>query len=267
MALCPACTRTASHVSTLTIGTTTSVGNSGLLDALTAAYRREAGVDVRAHLVGSGRALEMLAAGTVSLVISHAPEAEAARLPRHPHWQYRKFMYNDFVLVGPPEDPAQVQRATTIEDAMRHLVASGARFVSRGDQSGTHEREQALWKLAGRAPDRGRLVIAGAGMGATLRVAAHTGAYTLTDRATYTQHRSSLALTIVFEGGRALLNSYAVIWDATTGPREAAAFAEWLSDGAGRTVIGAFGSDTGPRPFRLWPAGQPRSSPLDVPRE
>jgi tungstate transport system substrate-binding protein len=149
-----------------------------LLDALANAWEQESGVALRPHLVGSGRALEMLADGSVSLVISHAPQAEAAHLARQPRWQYRKFMYNDFILVGPPADPAQARSARTIEDAMRRIAASEARFLSRGDHSGTHEREQTLWKLAGAVPQGNRLVIAGSGMGATLRIAAHTGAYT-----------------------------------------------------------------------------------------
>lgn len=260
-----ACTRAAPEPRALTIATTTSVGNSGLLDALATAWQRESGSSVRPHLVGSGRALELLTDGSVSLIISHAPQAEAARIAQHPHWQYRKFMYNDFVLVGPRDDPAQARLARSIQDAMRRIAASGARFLSRGDHSGTHEREQALWKLAGAAPTGDRLVIAGSGMGATLRIAAHTGAYTLSDRATFSQHRPSLPLIVVFEGGAELLNTYAVIWDPRRDDgEEAEAFAVWLSDGVGRDAIAQFG---GGGPFRVWPVGQPRSQPSDVPKQ
>ena len=260
-----ACERTLPEPRTLTIATTTSVGNSGLLDALANAFERENGITLRPHLVGSGRALVMLADGDVSVVVSHAPQTEAAQLAKHAHWRSRKFMYNDFVVVGPSADPARARGARTIEGAMRRIAASGLRFISRGDHSGTHEREQALWWLAGTRPKDGRLVAAGAGMGATLRIAAYTGAYTLSDRATFSQHGPSLPLIVIFKGGTSLLNTYAVLWDPSHDDApDAEAFANWLTDGRGREVIAGFGAG---EPFRVWPEGQPRSQPADVPHE
>jgi tungstate transport system substrate-binding protein len=171
-------------------------------------------------------------------VISHAPAAETSALRSHSTWRYRKIMFNDFVIVGPVDDPARVSGTGHAGEAMRRIALSGARFLSRGDQSGTHEREQALWQAAGARPAAGQLISAGAGMGATLRVASETAAYTLTDRASFAQLASSVRLTILHEGDPALLNTYAVIID-DAGPRSADAtvFFEWLSGDAGRSAI------------------------------
>ena len=250
----------------LTMATTTSVGNSGLLGALIPAYEQQAGITVRSHLVGSGRALAMLASGGADVVISHAPAAEAAALRAHPAWWYRKIMFNDFVIVGPPGDPAGVRAAAAAGEAMRRIAASGARFISRGDQSGTHEREQQLWEQAGARPPGDLLVTAGAGMGTTLRVANGAAAYTLTDRATFSQHAGALRLAILLEDPQ-LLNTYAVIV-AGESPRiaDARAFGEWLASGAGRDVIGRYRID-GARPaFEPWPPGHPADRPEAVPR-
>jgi tungstate transport system substrate-binding protein len=250
----------------LTLATTTSVGNSGLLDVLLPAFQKQHDVTVRPHLVGSGRALVMLGNGTADVVISHAPDAEAAALAAHPGWTYRKFMYNDFVIVGPTADPADVSSARSVEDAARRMAAGTARFLSRGDQSGTHEREQQLWRLAGVSPGPDRLVIAGAGMGTTLRVASETGAYTLTDRATFAQLAGALRLRIVFEGGPHLTNTYAII--VGNGERRAAAtaFGIWLTEGPGRDLIARYRAQGTEVPaFHVWPRNRPYSSTTDVP--
>lgn len=252
---------------TLTLATTTSVGNSGLLEAVRQAYERKTGTTLRTHLVGSGRALAMLASRDVDVAITHAPAAEQTFIAAHPIWRYTKVMFNEFVLVGPPDDPANVKRAPTVAIAMRRIAASGERFISRGDASGTHEREEALWKDSGSRPTADRLVIAGAGMGATLRIASETGAYTLTDRATFAQHVDGLALVPLFEGAAEFINTYAVITNPEA-PRasEATSFADWLTYGDGRTVIEGFQITPGVPAFRPWPLSRPRSAPLHTPR-
>lgn len=251
----------------LTLATTTSVGNSGLLDVLLPAYEQQHGTVVQAHLVGSGRALAMLAARTADVVVSHAPEAEAAAVRSHPAWAYRKIMFNDFVIVGPPADEAGVKEAARADEAMRRIASSRSRFISRGDESGTHERELQLWKQAGVRPGGNRLVTAGAGMGSTLRVASEADAYTLTDRATFSQHASRLRLVILFEHDSQLLNTYAIILDPAS-PRavQVRAFADWIASGRGRDVIGAYrvlGTRVG---FEPWPEGRPAGRPEDLPR-
>ena len=241
------------------LATTTSVGNSGLLDAVLPAYD----ASVRPLLVGSGRAIEMLAAGQADVIISHAPEREAQALRTHPRWWYRKILFNDFLVVGPADDPARVAGARTAVEAMRLIAGSSAVFLSRGDQSGTHEREVALWKAAGATPDPTRLVIAGAGMGQTLRVASGTGAYVLTDRGTFESLRGSLALQPLFEGDPALVNTYAVIADPQR--PSGIAFARWITGAEGRGVLEAALSQQRIKGFTLWPAGAPADTPGALP--
>ena len=249
----------------LVLVTTTSVGNSGLLDALLPAYEQNTGVRFGVHLAGSGRALVMLSDGDADVAISHAPEAEAMALSAHPAWWYRKIMYNDFVLVG-PDDPSRVRGAALLEDALRRIAAGGAPFFSRADASGTYEREQALWQLAGSRPAAKRLIATGAGMGTTLRVASQQGGYTLTDRATFLQLAPALALRIVSESDPRLLNTYAVIVnpDRPETSHAAMSFGRWLSDGAGRDRIGSYQTG-GMQGFHLWPLDLPRDRPQDVP--
>ena len=247
------------------LATTTSVANSGLLDVLVAAFQQQVGIRVRSHLVGSGLALRMLEKGDVDVVITHAPDAEASMLKEHPTWHYRKIMFNDFVVVGPHADPAGVRGVASAEVAMRRIARSHARFLSRGDGSGTHEREEQLWRLAGLRPSGDRLVVAGAGMGTTLRIASETGAYTLTDRATLAQHAGTLRLAIVFEGGPLLLNTYAAIIDPS-GPRvrDARTFVDWVTDGRGRPVIENYRIGDA-QAFQLWPNGVARDNPYAIP--
>jgi tungstate transport system substrate-binding protein len=196
-------------------------------------------------------------------VIAAVKRVESRFAPR-PLWFYNKIMFNDFILVGPPDDPAGVKRARTVERAMRAIADAGVRFISRGDSSGTHERERELWSRAGVMPDSGRVVVAGAGMGATLRIAATTRAYTLTDRATFAQYASRGDLKIVFEGGPDLVNTYAVI-AARDAHADVRRFTEWLTDGDGRRLIAGYRTTAGTVAFVIWPAGCPRESPAALP--
>lgn len=252
----------------LVLATTTSVGNSGLLDTLTERFLADTGIAVRPQLVGSGLALRMLDEKHVDVVVSHAPAAEATALAAHPGWRYRKIMWNTFVIVGPPTDPAHVSTTRDLTDAMRRIATSGQTFLSRGDRSGTHEREEALWARAGVRPQPHRLVVAGSGMGTTLRAASGTAAYTLTDAATFAQLAPNLALKIVFEGDPFLLNTYAVIYDPDgEKSRSAAAFADWLSEGEGRLAVERFRVSGGIVAFTVWPLDRPRTHPDDTPGE
>lgn len=242
----------------LVLATTTSVGNAGLLDALLPVWQDEALVEVRVSLAGSGRALRMMEEGLADVVISHAPATEAEFLKRHPDWTYKKLMYTEFVLVGPPADPAKVAEAGSIADAMRRLAASTQTFLSRGDDSGTHERERALWSLAGVEPPADRLLVTGAAMATTLRQASQQAAYTLTDLPTFQRLEQNLDLKVLLQGGPELRNPYAVL---TTGDNpKARLFAEWLAEKRGRELISQF--EIGPQPaYHLWPADAPRSTP------
>jgi tungstate transport system substrate-binding protein len=233
----------------LEIATTTSVQNSGLLDVLLPAFP---GAIARVHAVGSGRALEMIAARTVPLIISHAPDAEASHLRDHPDWRYQKIAYNQFIIVGRLDDPAKVRTAPDAAAAFRRIAASGALFVSRGDQSGTHEREQALWRVAGTRLSTSRYMVSGSSMSRALRHADERFAYTLTDEATFWQMEKQLSLTALFSGDPVLLNTYAVVHHPDHAL--ATAFAEWVISGDGRTLIAQHRVEGRPA-FLSWPRG------------
>lgn len=240
------------------IATTSSVVNSGLLDRLLPRFKA---ATVRVHAAGSGRALQMLADGQVALVISHAPEAEERRLAEHPNWCYRKIAHNRFAIVGPDDDPSRVGDHTTAVEAFRVIADSGVRFISRGDGSGTHEREQKLWRLAGVEPRRGQLLVSGTGMAQTLRQAAETRSYTLSDEATFWQLADGLGLKILVQGDPELINTYAVI-DA--GDPIAASLADWLSKGEGRKLIADF-RIAGKVAFSVWPSTCESAKPQMLP--
>jgi len=261
--VCAAACSSSQPLHRIALATTTSVSNSGLLEVLLPAFRSETGIEVQLATPGSGIALNMLVRGDVDVVISHAPAREAELLKEHSR-PYRKIMFNDFVIVGPPDDPAHVFGASTADEAMRHIAASGVRFISRGDSSGTHEREQALWAHAGITPSPEQVVVAGSGMGATLHIAGTMRAYTLTDRATFGQHEERGDLKIVFEGDPDLLNTYAVIVRPGASA-DAFTFADWLSEGGGRRLIAGYRTAAGMLAFTVWPLDCPADSPRALP--
>jgi tungstate transport system substrate-binding protein len=245
----------------LDIATTTSVQNSGLLDAILPHFQP---ATVRVHAVGSGLALKMLADGRVDLVISHAPETEKQYVGLHADWVYRKIAFNHFLLIGPRADPARVGQASDVLDAMRRIVASDAAFVSRGDGSGTDEREQSLWQQAGVSLPLVRRFISGAGMAVTLRQADERQAYTLSDDATFWQLEHKLNTTALFATDPRLVNSYAVLFPSKNAL--ANSFANWLYRGDGRDRIAAFRVQ-GRVAFVVWPAGCPSAGPDAQPCE
>src|SRR5688572_23390921 len=237
------------------IATTTSVQNSGLLDYLLPHFED---AQVRVHAAGSGRSLEMLADGIVDLVISHAPETEARYLADHPGWLYRKLAFNRFVIVGPRADPAGIREAGDALEAFRRIAGSPVTFVSRGDSSGTHERELMLWKAAGVAPPPERLLVSGRSMAVALRHAQERQGYTLSDEATFWQLERQLDLVVLFDGDARLLNTYAVIHPRNN--QTAGAFAEWLSRGGGRERIERY-QIQGRVAFTVWPRSCPDNTP------
>jgi tungstate transport system substrate-binding protein len=253
------CTADPASRPTLDVATTTSVQNSGLLEALLPAFTA---ATVRVHAAGSGRSLKMLEDGAAALVISHAPAAEADYLARHADWKYQKLAYNRFVIVGPSTDPATVSSAPDAATAFKRIADANAVFVSRGDQSGTHEREQLLWKLAAVTPSADRLLISGAGMAQALRHTDEKQGYTLSDEATFWQLQRSLSLAQLFDRDPRLLNTYAVIYPSSNAP--AARFATWLVDGDGRGRIAQFRIQGRPA-FSVWPPNCPAEEPRALP--
>lgn len=257
-ALLSACAR---PQESLDIATTTSVQNSGLLEEL---LPHVPDLAVRVHAAGSGRALAMLSDGIVDLVISHAPETEARFLSDHATWRYRKIAYNRFVVVGPRNDPAHVGEANGVVDAFRRISRARAIFVSRGDESGTHERERSLWAAAGVQPDRAQLRVSGQGMAITLRQADEQQGYTLVDEATFWQLEPQIGLVSVFASDPLLLNTYGVVFPRDGGI--AGRFATWLAEGDGRKRIAAF-QVQGRVAFTIWPIGCPAGAPTALPCE
>jgi tungstate transport system substrate-binding protein len=195
------------------LATTTSTRDAGLLDSLLPVFEHRTGYRVKVIAVGSGQALAMGRRGDADVVLSHAPEAERALVDSGYFVSRRLVMHNEFLVVGPVDDPAGLRGLSDAAAAFRKLAARHGPFVSRGDQSGTHQREQLLWKRAGLAilPHAPWYVESGQGMGATLQLADEKRAYTLTDRATYLAWRDKLHLVPMVEGDTLLYNVYHVL--------------------------------------------------------
>ena len=196
--------------SAIILATTTSTQDSGLLDVLVPRFEKERGIAIKVIAVGSGAALRMAARGDADVILVHAPAAERRYVEAGDLVDGRAVMHNDFVITGPGDDPAGIRALTSVNDVMRALATRGA-FVSRGDDSGTHSQELALWAAA-RIDPRSiqRREETGQGMGATLSIADQRRAYTLTDRGTYLSLRRRLKLAILFQGDTSLRNLYHV---------------------------------------------------------
>src|SRR5262245_39640334 len=192
------------------LATTTSTQDSGLLDVLVPRFEKESRIAVKVIAVGSGAALRMASRGDADVVLVHAPAAEQPYVEAGDLVDGRGVMHNDFVIVGPGDDPARIRTLITADEVMRAIAARGI-FVSRGDDSGTHTQELALWAAARIDPRTlGRREETGQGMGATLNVADQKRAYTLTDRGTYLSLRRRLGLVVLFQGAASLRNVYHV---------------------------------------------------------
>ncbi len=191
------------------LATTTSTDNSGLLDDLLPIFEERTGIDVKPVAVGSGAALRMATKGQADVVLTHAPAAEQPLVDAGDLIEGRRIMHNDFVLLGPAKDPAGA-RTETLVASLRAIAKYGA-FVSRGDDSGTHKRELALWKIAGVDPDSlAKREETGQSMGSTLDIASERRSYTLSDRGTYLALSKRLDLDVIFEGDPPLMNIYTV---------------------------------------------------------
>lgn len=224
----------------LRLAVTTSFENSGLADVLIPAYEAASGDEVRVIVVGTGRALSLGAAGDVDAVLTHAPKAEAQAVADGHFLRRTEIMYNDFVLLGPAVDPAVIASAGTAAEALARIADTQSVFTSRGDDSGTHKAELALWATAERDPSEasGRWYREiGNGMGATLNAAVAMDAYVMSDRASWLTFGNRGTHAILFEGDPALFNQYAFL------PAEATSAAErlenWLT-GPGQEVIASF---------------------------
>jgi tungstate transport system substrate-binding protein len=229
----------------IVLATTTSTADTGLLDSLLPMFQRKTGIAVKPIAVGTGAALEMARRGDADAVLVHAPEVERKYIESGDLVDGRRVMYNDFLIIGPPSDPAGA-KGKPLVDAMKAIAAQGS-FVSRGDGSGTETKELALWKAAGVVVESlERREETGQGMGATLLVADQRQTYTLTDRATYLAFKDKLRLVPLVEGDPILRNIYSV-YSVNPGKhpavkrREALRFVRYMTDPEVQEYIGAFG--------------------------
>jgi len=230
----------------LILATTTSTQDSGLLDVLVPAFEEETGYVVQTVAVGTGAALKMGEEGNADVLLVHAPAAEQALMDAGFGAERMLVMHNDFIIVGPASDPAGIQGGISAPEALKAIAAAAAPFISRGDDSGTHKAELALWKKAEFTPEGDWYIESGQGMGATLKIAGEKAAYTLTDRATYLANPEDLEILV--QGDAVLLNVYHVI---TVNPEKwpnvnnegAKAFAKFMTDADTQKLIGEFGVD------------------------
>lgn len=200
----------------LMMATTTSTDDTGLLDALKPVLLKETGIDLRWTAVGTGKALQMGRDCNADVVLVHDPEAEDKFVAEGAGINKTQLMYNDFIIVGPKNDPAGIKKKSVVE-AMKLIMSKKANFASRGDKSGTHMLEQRLWKAAGlNVPEKEEWYMqTGQGMIATITIAAEKGGYTITDRGTYIKYESTLkgkpGAVILVEKDKVLLNQYSAI--------------------------------------------------------
>lgn len=232
----------------LLLVSTTSTQDSGLLDVLLPVFEEETGYSVQLISTGSGQALKIAEEGNADVILLHSPSAEEDFMEQGFGVDRRLVMHNDFVIVGPNEDPANIKEKTPVE-ALKSIYQTQATFVSRGDESGTHVKELGFWKQAGLTPvGQPWYLETGQGQGATLSIADAKDGYALTDRGTFLAYRANVNLTVLVEGDSSLLNIYHVI---TVNPERwpqinlkgARAFADFITSPQGQQIIREFGVD------------------------
>lgn len=246
----------------LILATTTSTQDSGLLDELIPLFEEQTGYTVQAVAVGSGEAMKMGEEGNADVLLVHAPSSEVAFMEGGFGKDRFLVMHNDFIIVGPSSDPAGIKGMATAAEAFTTIFNAGASFITRGDDSGTHKKELALWKAAGLDPAGQTWYIeTGQGMGASMTVASEKQAYILTDRATYLANKDNYQLEVLVEGEPGLLNVYHVI---TVNPEKwtemnyegAFAFANFMVASKTQAVISEFGKDKFGQPLFFPDAGR-----------
>ena len=241
----------AADAPSILVQSTTSTANSGLYDFLLPRFKADTGITVHVVAVGTGQALKNARNCDGDVLLVHAKAAEEAFVADGYGIARYDLMYNDFVFVGPPDDPVGVGGKTTALGALEAIARGEAKFASRGDNSGTHKKELALWREAGIDPTAasGRWYLeTGSGMGATLNLAVGSGAYAMTDRATWISFGNKGDFRILLEGDKSLFNQYGVIAvnpdkcpQVAAGPAQA--FVDWLLSNRGQDAIAAYRVD------------------------
>lgn len=232
---------------TLILATTTSTQDSGLLDVLIPLFEAGSGYTVQTVAVGSGQAMQMGQDGNADVLLVHSPSAEKTFMSDGWGKERALVMHNDFIIVGPADDPAKIKGLSAV-DAFKAIAAAGATFVARADKSGTSTKELGIWTKAGLDPATEKpawYIETGQGMGASLTITSEKSGYTLTDRATFLANKANLQLEILVEGDNSLLNVYHVI---TVNPEKwpkvnydgAVAFMKFMTEASTQRAIGQF---------------------------
>ena len=252
----------AAEQKSIILATTTSAQDSGLLDALLPVFEKKTGYFVKTIAVGSGQAMAMGQKGEADVMLVHSPAAEKKLVEEGYGVNRRLVMHNDFIIVGPPGDPAKIKGIKSTPEAFKKIASADKLFLSRGDNSGTHAKEKDVWKAAGINPEKEKWYQqTGLGMGQTLNVAAEKKGYTLTDRGTYLALQKNLGLSILAEGDAILLNIYHVIEvNPAKWPKVNAAggkaFADFMVARETQEVIKTFGTDKFGSPLFFPDAGK-----------
>lgn len=248
------------------LATTTSTQDSGLLDVLLPIFEKKTGYFVKTIAVGSGQAMAMGKKGEADVLLVHSPAAEKAFMTEGNGINRRLVMHNDFIIVGPATDPAAIKKIKSSSGAFKKIAATSAPFMSRGDNSGTHAKEKAIWKAAGITPEGQKWYQqTGLGMGQTLNVAAEKKGYILADRGTYLALKKNLGLAILNEGDAMLLNIYSVIQVNPAKFKKinaegAKAFADFMLASDTQKIIGKFGVEKFGSPLFFPDAGKREES-------
>lgn len=232
----------------LILATTTSTQDTGLLDEWIPMFEEDNAYSTKVIAVGSGAAMEMARKGEADVLLVHSPKEEEKLVAEGYGIERAKVMHNDFIIVGPPSDPAGIKDMTSATDAFKKTAESQSTFISRGDNSGTHSKEKAIWAAAGIIPSGDWYVESGKGIADTLRIANEKNAYTLADRGTYLALQKELDLIIMVEGDPLLFNNYSVIvvnpekWPGTE-VDGARAFAAFVVSPEAQDFLNEFGVD------------------------
>ncbi len=261
----PAGPRSVLAAQTVILSTTTSTQDSGLLDVLVPLFEKKTGYTVKTISVGTGQALALAAKGEADVCLVHAPDSEKKYVADGLLLNRRLVMHNDFIIVGPANDPAKIRGLTLAVDALKRIAEAKAPFVSRGDNSGTDQLEKTVWKEAGLNPSGSWYLQVGQGMGATLMITSEKQAYTLTDRGTFLAFQKRVQLAPLIEKDRILLNIYHVMEanpnkfpqvNATGGK----AFADFMVSKETQGIIRTFGVDKFGQPLFFPDAGKREDS-------
>jgi tungstate transport system substrate-binding protein len=239
------------------MASTTSTQNSGLFDHLLPLFKKKTGITIDVIAVGTGAAIEIGKRGDADLVFVHAKEQELQAVEKGFFVNRQDVMYNDFVIIGPANDPAKIKGMRSVTGAFKRIAGARSSFISRGDRSGTHTKELSIWKQTGIQPAGQKWYLeVGQGMEKTQRIADEKRAYTLTDRGTWlaTKDKDKLDMVIVLEGDKALFNQYGVM---VVNPKkfssakfkEAMKFVNWIISQSGQSSIAAYKDRNGNRLF------------------